>query len=79
MQLEEIQNMLVEIQNSTFQTKILNVIMGIYQDINALKEAITNLQNKLNEVIIDTNETKEIVKELKERLDKEVPEINVVQ
>ena len=79
MQLEEIQNMLVEIQNSTFQTKILNVIMGIYQDINALKEAITNLQNKLNEVIIDTNETKEIVKELKERLDKEVPEIDVVQ
>lgn len=79
MQLEEIQNMLVEIQNSTFQTKILNIIMGIYQDINALKEAITNLQNKLNEVIIDTNETKEIVKELKERLDKEVPEIDVVQ
>lgn len=79
MQLEEIQNMLVEIQNSTFQTKILNVIMGIYQDINALKEAITNLQNKLNEVIIDTNETKEIVKELKEQLDKEAPEIDVVQ
>ena len=79
MQLEEVQNMLVEIQNSTFQTKILNIIMGIYQDINALKEAITNLQNKLNEVIIDTNETKEIVKELKERLDKEVPEIDVVQ
>lgn len=79
MQLEEIQNMLVEIQNSTFQTKILNVIMGIYQDINALKEAITNLQNKLNEVIIDTNETKEIVKELKERLDKEAPEIDVIQ
>lgn len=71
MQLEEVEKLLNDIQNSTFQNKILNVIMSIYKDINVLREMGMGLQNKLNEIIIEVNEQREIQDELKERLDKQ--------
>lgn len=67
MQLEEVKSKLIEIQNSTFESKLLNLIFDFYQQQDAIKNALTELQDKLNATIIEVNallaEKEEKVKE----------------
>ena len=55
MQLEEIQNTLTDIQNSTFEHKILDLIYKLCQEQNSIKDALAEMQNRLNDTIIEVN------------------------
>ena len=55
MQLEEIQNTLTDIQNSTFEHKILDLIYKLYQEQDSIKDALAEMQNRLNDTIIEVN------------------------
>ena len=55
MQLEEVKKMLADLQNSTFESRILNILFNFYQEQNSIKDALVQLQNKLNDTIIEVN------------------------
>lgn len=55
MQLEEVKTMLTDLQNSTFEGRILNILFNFYQEQNSIKEALVELQNRLNDTIIEVN------------------------
>lgn len=67
MQLEEVKTMLTDLQNSTFEGRVLNILFSFYQEQNSIKEALVELQNRLNDTIIEVNAllTKEEQKEEK--------------
>ena len=55
MQLEEIQNTLNDIQNSTFEYKILNLLFNFYKEQESIKKALMEIQDRLNDTIIEVN------------------------
>ena len=40
MQLEEVKKMLADLQNSTFESRILNILFNFYQEQNSIKDAL---------------------------------------
>lgn len=63
MTLDEFEKLLVEIQNNTFQAKVLQAVYTLAKHVTVLGDAITEVQNKLNQIIIEMNELKEKQKE----------------
>lgn len=55
MQLEQLKSTLNDIQNSTPEIKILNLLFNFYQQQDAIKTALFELQEKLNATIIEVN------------------------
>lgn len=66
MQLEEIQNTLSDIQSSTFEHKILNLLFNFYQEQESIKKALMEIQDRLNDTIIEVNAMLEKAKEEEE-------------
>lgn len=63
MTLDEFEKLLVEIQNNTFQAKILQAVYTLAKHVTTLGDAIVEVQNKLNQLITEMNELKEKQKE----------------
>lgn len=75
MNIEEVQKILQDIQNSTFETKILSLILNLYQEQNKIKEVLNEYQGKINDIIIEVNALIEQEKEKKEKELKENDDI----
>ena len=52
MTIEEMRDHLTQIQNESFQTKVLNSILTCYAEIKAQENALVEMQKKINEIII---------------------------
>lgn len=59
MQLDEFEKLLINIQNNTFQTKILQAVFTLAKEVNEIKNAVFTIQNKVNDIITEVNEFKE--------------------
>ena len=63
MTIEEMRDHLTQIQNESFQTKVLNSILTCYAEIKAQENALVEMQKKINEIIIilsaETNNAQE--------------------
>ena len=55
MTIDEMQNYLTQVQKELPTTKILNAIMTKQQDIDALRTAVIEVQQKVNEIISAIN------------------------
>lgn len=55
MTIDEMQNYLTQVQKELPTTKILNAIMTQQQDIDALRTAVIEVQQKVNEIISAIN------------------------
>lgn len=51
MTIEEMRDHLTQIQNESFQTKVLNSILTCYAEIKAQENALVEMQKKINEII----------------------------
>lgn len=51
MTIEEMQKELTQLHNDQFQTKLLNIILNIYNEIKGQQRAIIELQQKVNEIV----------------------------
>ena len=69
---QEMQKYLSNLQNDRFQTKILNVILTIYAEQKQLEGLVSELQQKVNEIISNWNV--EIEGENAEALNSEIEE-----
>lgn len=50
----------MDIQNQTFENKVLNLILSLYEGQDNFEKELINLQNKLNEIIEQINKKEEI-------------------
>lgn len=58
--LQLIQQYLMDIQNQTFENKVLNLILNLFEGQDNFEKELTTLQNKLNEIIEQINKKEEI-------------------
>ena len=49
--LEQMRNYLIDIQNSTFQVKILNLIYSLFEEVDSFKNHLVELEKKVNEIV----------------------------
>lgn len=71
MNLDEFEKILIDIQNNTNQTKILQAMMALARDIQAIKDALSLSHNKINELVTEVNALKEKVFSSIEQIDKQ--------
>lgn len=75
MDIQEFQKKLINIQNETVETKILQAILITAEESQKIAKAVSVIQNKINEMIVEINDLKERVEELSQ---KETTEIEVI-
>ncbi len=49
--LEQMRNYLIDIQNSTFQVKTLNLIYSLFEEVDSFKNHLVELEKKVNEIV----------------------------
>lgn len=69
MQLEEFQKILNDIQSSTFQNKILTLLLNMFNEQDNIKRVLAEHQDKINSMITEINAFLEEEKEKKEKKD----------
>lgn len=69
MTLEEFESTLMQIQSNLPQTKTLNALYTLAKHVTNLSNAVVEIQNKLNQIIIEVNQLKEKEKEREEKED----------
>ena len=69
MTLEEFESTLMQIQSNLPQTKTLNALYTLAKYVTNLSNAIVDVQDKLNQIIIEVNQLKEKEKEREEQED----------
>ena len=55
MQVEEFQNILNDIQSSTFENKVLTVLLNMFKEQDDIKRVLAEHQNRLNDLITEVN------------------------
>ena len=55
MDIEKMKEYLNQINQETFQNKVLNLLLNCFENINLLEKQITELQEKMNEIIDEVN------------------------
>ena len=59
MNLEDFEKMLVDIQNNINEVKILNSVMMLAKELTAVEKALSLIQDKINEMIVEINALKQ--------------------
>lgn len=49
--LEQMRNYLIDIQNSTFQVKVLNLLYSLFEEVDSFKNHLVELEKKVNEIV----------------------------
>lgn len=70
MNLDEFEKSLVQIQNNSYENKVLQSIYSLAKVIVSIEDALSKAQNKMNEMIIEINALREQLDEVKENANK---------
>lgn len=74
MTIEQMTEYLTRLSNQRFQTKLLNVILTCFSEINATKKMVIELQEKVNQIIGEWNKKED--QENTEALNNDIEEYN---
>lgn len=67
MDIQEFQKKLIEIQNNTVETRILQAILITAEESEKVAKAVSVVQNKINEIIVELNDLKGRIEELSQK------------
>ena len=76
MTIEQMTEYLTRLSNQRFQTKLLNVILTCFSEIDATKKMVIELQEKVNQIIGEWNKKED--QENAEALNNDIEEYNAL-